>query len=341
MAQPGDPFASIPARPGKMTFADYGKVTMEVSPKAARPGETVTVKVTVAPSSFAWTYPNKPSDPAQAGKNNIQPPPPGDLIFVGGVTDPPGAKTKPRDDKPDAKDEYYPSPATCVMRAVVSPRATPGAKTVKLTGTGIQICTENSCLYSTPNELPTGEITVLDGPAVSVDPKYAGDVEQALNPKPTRGSAAPTAAAATAAPAETGNGRKAAKSLSEYQDGLELVRGRLLATEGTGDVATISKETGLGSFLATAALWGLISLVTPCVFPMIPITVSIFLKQAHGSLRERLKLAGVYCVTIITVLGFSAFALLKFMAWLSAHPVTNLLLGGLFLVLALSLFGMY
>ncbi|MBY0456573.1 MAG: thioredoxin family protein, partial [Gemmataceae bacterium] len=90
-----------------------------------------------------------------------------------------------------------------------------------------------------------------------------------------------------------------------------------------------------------AALWGLISLVTPCVFPMIPITVSIFLKQAHGSLGERLKLAGVYCLTIITVLGLSAFTLLKFMAWLSTHPVTNILLGLLFLVLALSLFGMY
>jgi len=69
--------------------------------------------------------------------------------------------------------------------------------------------------------------------------------------------------------------------------------------------------------------------------------VSIFLKQAHGSLRERLKLAAVYCLTIVTVLGASAFALLKFMAWLSAHPLTNLFLGGLFLVMALSLFGMY
>ena len=51
------------------------------------------------------------------------------------------------------------------------------------------------------------------------------------------------------------------------------------------------KSPGLWAFVATAALWGLISLVTPCVFPMIPITVSIFLKQAHGSFRERLKLA--------------------------------------------------
>jgi len=40
-------------------------------------------------------------------------------------------------------------------------------------------------------------------------------------------------------------------------------------------------------------------------------------------------------------LGLSAFALLKFMAALSVNPITNVLLGGLFVVLALSLFGMY
>src|SRR5439155_23574109 len=43
----------------------------------------------------------------------------------------------------------------------------------------------------------------------------------------------------------------------------------------------VESNTGLGSFLLTAAFWGLITLFTPCVFPMIPITVSFFLKQAE------------------------------------------------------------
>ena len=46
-----------------------------------------------------------------------------------------------------------------------------------------------------------------------------------------------------------------------------------------------------------------------------------------------MKLAAVYCLTIIVVLGVSAFALLKFMAMLSVNPITNVLLGGLFVVL--------
>src|SRR5437660_4720839 len=92
----------------------------------------------------------------------------------------------------------------------------------------------------------------------------------------------------------------------EYRATLDDTLKRL-DTSGAGTVGTDTKSSRLGPFLATAALWGLISLITPCVFPMIPITVSIFLKQAHGSLRERLKLAGAYGLTIIVVLGTSAF----------------------------------
>src|SRR5438445_2262355 len=113
--------------------------------------------------------------------------------------------------------------------------------------------------------------------------------------------------------------------LYQYAGDLESRKNRLDKSGHTDE----TKEEGVGAFLLTAALWGLISLVTPCVFPMIPITVSIFLKQAHGSLGERLKLAAVYCLTIIVVLGASAFALLKFMTALSVNPVTNVLLGGL------------
>ncbi|MCS6864958.1 MAG: thioredoxin family protein, partial [Gemmataceae bacterium] len=141
-------------------------------------------------------------------------------------------------------------------------------------------------------------------------------------------------------PTDKGPLRKQAQPIATYTQQLEAITQTLIAPD-EGDVLGRSQQAGLWGFILTAAAWGLISLVTPCVFPMIPITVSIFLKQAHGSLSERLKLAAVYSLTIITVLGVSAFALLKFMAILSAHPITNLLLAALFIILALSLFGMY
>ncbi|MGL6094736.1 MAG: protein-disulfide reductase DsbD family protein, partial [Fimbriiglobus sp.] len=82
-------------------------------------------------------------------------------------------------------------------------------------------------------------------------------------------------------------------------------------------------------------------LVTPCVFPMIPITISLFLKQSHQSGKQVVKLAGIYCLTIILVLGASAVFLLSVFRALSVDPYMNIFLGGLFVFFALSLFGMY
>ncbi len=66
------------------------------------------------------------------------------------------------------------------------------------------------------------------------------------------------------------------------------------------------KAKGLWFFIGWAALSGALSLLTPCVFPMIPITVSFFLKQAEKSHHRPTTLALVYSGSIMltfTVLG--------------------------------------
>ncbi len=350
-AQPGDLFpkdgfgAPVSKLPAK--FAKLADVTVDVTPSKAKPGETVTVKLTVAPkpNSGSWTYPAFPEDMSQTSRNEIELPPPGDLVFIGAVTDPAVKwETKPRDaNAPNGpKDQYTHGPVEWQFKAVVSPKAKAGAKSVLLNGVRLQVCDERSCYLVDGEKLPPLEFKVEEGKSDKIVP---GDLAAALEAEKKAGS--PPAPAGDRGgprvidppPSSTGNAansdsRKVAKSTSAYAE-------ELTAIESVTSGAEKPAQAGLWAFMFTAAVWGLISLVTPCVFPMIPITVSIFLKQAHGSFRERLKLAGVYCVTIITVLGVSAFALLKFMAWLSAHPVTNVLLAALFFVLALSLFGMY
>ena len=340
-APPDDPFAAPTKRGRVASFDDLAKAELEVVPAKAARGATVAVRVTVTPTAGAWTYPVNPKDAAQLSKTRFGFRKGGDLILVGPVADPSGAKDKPRDEaKPDgAKDQYYPGPkaVTWELAAVVNPNATPGRQTVGLIpgATQLQVCDKDNCFPA--RELPVAAFEVL-AEAKPVEDRYRDEVEKTLNPPAV-------ASVAGGPPPMAGAGgdasRKTAKPPAEYEAGLAAVRDSLVAADGSAAPTATAQAGSLGGFLATAALWGLISLVTPCVFPMIPITVSIFLKQAHGSLRERVKLAGVYCLTIITVLGTSAFALLKFMAWLSAHPVTNLALAGLFLVLALSLFGMY
>ena len=132
--------------------------------------------------------------------------------------------------------------------------------------------------------------------------------------------------------------KKVAIPPEEYQKQLDAIAAKL----DLMDVESVNqKKSGLLAFLLTAATWGLVSLVTPCVFPMIPITVSIFMKQSHQSRAQTMKLASIYCLTIILVLGVSAIALLKIFVDLSVSPWMNLFLGGLFVFFALSLFGMY
>jgi len=100
-------------------------------------------------------------------------------------------------------------------------------------------------------------------------------------------------------------------------------------------------ETGLLAFALQGVFWGAISLVTPCVFPMIPITVSYFLKQSEKTNHRPVAMALVYSFTIVTVLTISAVALLSFFRLLSVHPLMNFGLGALFVFFALSLLGMY
>src|SRR5204862_2509006 len=100
-------------------------------------------------------------------------------------------------------------------------------------------------------------------------------------------------------------------------------------------------NTGPGALLLSAVLCGAVSLVTPCVFPMIPITVSFFLKQSEKNHTSPVLLALVYCGTIVVVLGTGALTLLGFFRSLSVNPWMNFFLGALFVVLALSLFGMF
>src|SRR5262249_21808926 len=98
---------------------------------------------------------------------------------------------------------------------------------------------------------------------------------------------------------------------------------------------------------------GLVSLVTPCVFPMIPVTVSFFLKQSEKKKAAGdgsgvvvkgppvLLMAAIYCGTIVGVLWVGGMILGHFLQAVSQHYLTNFFLTGVFLVFALSLLGMY
>ena len=103
---------------------------------------------------------------------------------------------------------------------------------------------------------------------------------------------------------------------------------------------------GLFSFIVFAFGMGFLALLTPCVFPMIPITVSYFTKEGEKGNSNPLYSASLYAIGIITI--FTSLGLiLSFTIGasgagdLAANPWINIFIGLLFIYLAFSLFGYY
>lgn len=122
-----------------------------------------------------------------------------------------------------------------------------------------------------------------------------------------------------------------------------------VAAAGAEDVpVAVAKpqDQGLFGFILTAVGFGFVSLLTPCVFPMVPITVSFFLKQSESAHHRPLLVALVFCGSIIatfTVLGVGIAAIFG-AAQLNAlanNPWLNLAIGSVFVVFAFNMLGLF
>ena len=107
-----------------------------------------------------------------------------------------------------------------------------------------------------------------------------------------------------------------------------------------------ARKRGLLPYLWLSILAGFAALLTPCVFPMIPITVSYFAKRKTAENGKSMSGPIAYCVGIIgTYVGVGLLVAIFFGASkiqsFAAHPYTNLGLGLLFTILAVNLFGVF
>lgn len=117
------------------------------------------------------------------------------------------------------------------------------------------------------------------------------------------------------------------------------------ATQETTDdnILQHKGETGsLGTFVLTAFGAGLLALITPCVFPMIPVTFAFFTKEVTKKGGSVVKLASVYCLGIIlTFTGIGAVLAATVGAAganrLAANPWVNLVFAILFVMFGLAL----
>src|ERR1022692_514771 len=117
-------------------------------------------------------------------------------------------------------------------------------------------------------------------------------------------------------------------------------------TPGAASSTSGTPAEGLFGFLAVAFGFGLASIFTPCVFPMIPITMSYFLNRPSGGRRESIVQALVFCLGIIVLfsgLGLATTAILGpfGIVTLGSNPWVNGFISALFIAFGLSLLGAF
>lgn len=112
------------------------------------------------------------------------------------------------------------------------------------------------------------------------------------------------------------------------------------------EASTSGKETqGMMGFFIFSVLAGLAAILTPCVFPMIPMTVTFFMHDTKhkGSGRLQAVVYGLSIILIYTAVGTIvavAFGA-SFANWLSTHWIPNVLFFLVFLFFAASFLGMF
>ena len=123
--------------------------------------------------------------------------------------------------------------------------------------------------------------------------------------------------------------------------------------QSVADANAVTKGGSIWSFILSAIGWALIALLTPCVFPMIPMTVSFFLKGSGSVARGRFRalMYGLFIVVLYTV-PIAVIILLTWLLggdavtadifnWLSTHWLPNILFFVVFMVFAASFFGAF
>jgi thiol:disulfide interchange protein DsbD len=284
---------------------------IDVKPVPARRGEVITLTITATPRPGYYSYPILQRTPEQ---NDTQL---SSLNFAKSAAFQPLWPT--REPPAELYDPHvkgvapllrYTKPFTWTQDVLVLRDATPGPNVLRLQ-IDLTVCDKKECV---PGE-HVYEITIPVSDAPFSEP--SDTIKRRLNDKQEiKVVAGPVAADKTPPPKG------------------ELPTPSDKPAPGGG-------EQSLWGVLLASVVSAFLMLLTPCVFPMIPITVSFFVKQSEKEHHRPFRMAGIYSLTIIVVLTAAVLILGKFVIDLANDPWMNLALGAVLIFFALSLFGMY
>ena len=118
-------------------------------------------------------------------------------------------------------------------------------------------------------------------------------------------------------------------------------------------IKSLGLVNSLWGMILEAILWGFAALLTPCVFPMVPMTVSFFMKSSGSPAMGRFR-AGMYGFFIVALYTLPIAAIIvitrivggdavtaDIFNWLATHWLPNLIFFIVFMVFAASFFGAF
>jgi thiol:disulfide interchange protein len=231
---------------------------------------------------------------------------------------------------------FYEGSATFKVPLAVAAKAPVGAQKAQVSVL-FQVCNEQSCLPPTKTMVEAVAIIIRTmiskGHSFPAQHSETGSSKEAA----TRNADGPAASA-------NDNGANQAQS-QPVRPAADGHKATSVYSRPPNSVLP-AQEKSLGAFILLALGMGALSLLTPCVFPMIPITVSYFTNHASRERKSAIFTAMIFAIGII--LTFTALGMLLAVIFgaggvnqLAANPWVNLLITAIFLGFAFSLFGAY
>ena len=335
--------------------------TASAGPAVGAPGDTLTAHVDLTIDS-GWKMYAMDSPPPSRGVAIRFEDVPNGVAQVGPVQQ----ETPERGYDPNFRKEvtYFQNQAHVWADFAISSDASPGEQIV--TGTvEYMICNDDMC-YPPVRQPFEVAFTVTDGPlenpsdtpsqeertaSADVDPGNSGDAADSgaasdANEAESNGAAGTSQEEASVAGESEGRKNASGRHTSERNTSEEKASSGIRSTATSATRALDeARANGLFGFLLLAIGAGAAALLTPCVFPMIPLTVSFFTKHSN-SRREAMKMASLYGFAVIatfTGLGVAMALILGASGAQSvaANPWVNLFIGSTFVVFALSLLGLF
>ncbi len=321
-----------------------------VEPATAKPGDIVTFTATARLSPGYHLYKYTKTQPDSGPRQTEF-----DLFNTGGLT----IKSDWKSSKEVTKKkeavfpelefvEFYEGEVSFSIQLEAPATIAPGEKQIQVQAF-YQLCDDKNCTIPGRWALPVATLTISGGQAAAPkdEPKKEETKAVAAAPKDEPKKEATTA---TAQPVAAESAKPAEKKTAEPTAALTTPPpAAALATNsparGTGSEVQKSLDQGLIPFLLVCAGGGLVALIMPCVWPMVPVTVNFFVKQGHGG-KGTTRLAVAYCLSIIgifTLVGviFSAFFGAASLQQLANHPYLNIFVAVLFFAFGLSLLGLF